>query len=45
MEFQYENIDDVIRKAIDPSLSDKVEECINEEELNDYYEYFQVKFG
>ena len=45
MEFQYEDKESEITKAIQPELIDSLDLCDNEEELNDYYEFFQLYFG
>ena len=45
MEFQYDDKESEITKAIQPELIDSLDLCDNEEELNDYYEFFQLYFG
>lgn len=44
MEYQYEDTGE-IRKAIAPETVDRLGDCINEDELNDFYEYFQLYYG
>ena len=45
MEYQCNDPDAQYVRGIMPELIDKLDMCENEEELNDFYEYFQLYYG
>ena len=45
MEYQCNDPDAQYVRGIMPELIDKLDNCENEEELNDFYEYFQLYYG